>query len=50
MSLHERDIVERAVHSISEQAANTSKVVDEAMEAGLTPPITPSRWQRRCSA
>lgn len=35
MAERERDILERAVHSISEQAANTSKVVDEAMEAGL---------------
>jgi len=31
----ERNILERAVHSISEQAANTSKIVDEAIEAGL---------------
>ncbi len=35
MAPKERDILEGAVHSISEQAANTSKVVDEAMEAGL---------------
>jgi hypothetical protein len=30
----DRDILERAVHAIAEQAANTNKVIDEAMEAG----------------
>ena len=30
-----RDILERSVHAIAEQAANTNKVIDEAMEAGL---------------
>jgi hypothetical protein len=42
MARRERDILEHAVRSISEQAANTSKVVDEAMDAGLAPdhPVT----------
>jgi hypothetical protein len=31
----ERDVLERAVHAVAEQAANTNKVVDEAMDAGL---------------
>jgi hypothetical protein len=31
----DRDILERAVHSISEQAAKTNEVIDQAMEAGL---------------
>jgi hypothetical protein len=35
MARRERDILERAVHSISEQALDTSKIVDEAMGAGL---------------
>ena len=35
MEGRERNILERAVHSIAEQAANASKVVDEAMDAGL---------------
>jgi hypothetical protein len=30
-----RDILERAVRSIAEQAAKTNEVIDEAMEAGL---------------
>jgi hypothetical protein len=29
------DILERSVHAVAEQAANTNKVIDEAMEAGL---------------
>jgi hypothetical protein len=45
----ERDILEHAVRRISEQAANTNKVIDEAMEAGLAAdhPVTvapPSRF------
>jgi hypothetical protein len=35
MARRERGILEHAVHSISEQAANTNKVIDEAMDAGL---------------
>jgi len=35
MARRDHGILERAVHSISEPAANTSKVVDEAMDAGL---------------
>lgn len=35
MTRRERDILEHAVQAIAEQAANTSKVIDEAMEAGL---------------
>jgi hypothetical protein len=35
MATRDRDILERAVRAISEQAANTIKVVDETMEAGL---------------
>jgi hypothetical protein len=31
----DREILERAVAAISEQAANASKVIDEAMDAGL---------------
>lgn len=30
-----RDILERAVRSISEQAAKTNDLIDEAMDAGL---------------
>ena len=35
MDSREPNILERAVHSISEQAANTNKVIDEAGYAGL---------------
>jgi hypothetical protein len=31
----DRDILERAVAAISEQAANASNLIDEAMDAGL---------------
>jgi hypothetical protein len=34
MTPSDRDILERAVATISEQAANASKVIDEAMDAG----------------
>ena len=34
MGSRERDILERSAHAIAEQAANTNKVIDEAMEAG----------------
>ncbi len=37
MARRERDILERAVRAIAEQAANTNKVIDEAMDAGLAP-------------
>ena len=36
MAQGERDILERAVLVISEQAASASGVIDEAMDAGLT--------------
>jgi hypothetical protein len=35
MARTERDILERAVHAVSEQASATSAVVDEAFKAGL---------------
>jgi hypothetical protein len=35
MARGERDILERAVHAVSEQAAAASAVVDEAFKAGL---------------
>jgi hypothetical protein len=35
MTPSDRAILERAVAAISEQAANASKVIDEAMDAGL---------------
>jgi hypothetical protein len=35
MARGERDILERAVHAVSEQAAAASTVVDEAFKAGL---------------
>jgi hypothetical protein len=35
MARTEREILERAVHAISEQAAAASAVVDEAFKAGL---------------
>jgi hypothetical protein len=35
MARQERDILERSVHAIAKHAANTNKVIDEAMEAGL---------------
>ena len=31
----ERDVLEHAVHSVSEQAASASGIVDEAVAAGL---------------
>jgi hypothetical protein len=31
----ERDILERSVHAIAQQATNTNEVIDGAMEAGL---------------
>src|SRR4249920_2645694 len=49
MSRRERDILEDAVRRISEQAANTNKVIDEAMEAGLPAdhPVTVAAKQVR---
>jgi hypothetical protein len=49
MARRERDILEDAVRRISEQAANTNRVVDEAMEAGLTAdhPVTVAAKQVR---
>ena len=35
MTQRERDILERAVRVISEQAASASEIVDEALDAGL---------------
>lgn len=35
MIQRERDILERAVHAVSEQAKNASAIVDEAHDAGL---------------
>src|SRR5262245_14509495 len=35
MARRDRDILERAVRSIAEQAARTNTVIDEAMDAGL---------------
>jgi hypothetical protein len=35
MTKRERDILERAVRVISEQAASASAIVDEALDAGL---------------
>jgi hypothetical protein len=42
MARKERDILERAVHSIAERASQASAVVDEAYNAGLdgTHPVT----------
>ena len=49
MSDRERDILERAVHAIAEHADKTNMVIDEAMEAGLTPdhPVTVAAKQVR---
>ena len=49
MARRERDILERAVHAIAEQAANTNKVIDEAMDAGLAAdhPVTVAAKQVR---
>lgn len=49
MAQQERHILERAIHSIAEQAANTNKVVDEAMDAGLPAdhPVTVAAKQLR---
>lgn len=35
MTPSDREILERAVVAVSEQAANASKVIDEAMDSGL---------------
>ncbi len=35
MARQDRDILERAVRSIAEQAAKTNDLIDEAMDAGL---------------
>jgi hypothetical protein len=35
MARGERDILERAVHAVSKQAAAASELVDEAFKAGL---------------
>ncbi len=35
MSIEEREILERAVRSLSEQTAAASAIVDEAMDSGL---------------
>jgi hypothetical protein len=45
----ERDVLERAVHAVAEQAAKTSTVIDEAMEAGLAAdhPVTVGAKQVR---
>ena len=49
MARRERDILERSVHAIAEQAANTNKVIDEAMDAGLAAdhPVTVAAKQVR---
>jgi hypothetical protein len=49
MARREREILEHAVHTIAEQAANTNKVIDEAMEAGLAAdhPVTITAKQVR---
>jgi hypothetical protein len=49
MTGRERDILERSVHAIAEQAANTNKVIDEAMGAGLPAdhPVTVAAKQLR---
>ena len=49
MARRERDILDRSVHAIAEQAANTNRVVDEAMEAGLAAdhPVTVAAKQVR---
>ena len=50
MDSKDRDILERAVRSIADHAANTNKDIDEAMEPAW-PQITPSRWPRsRCGS
>lgn len=35
MARRERDVLERAVHAVAEQAAKTNVVIDEAMDAGI---------------
>ena len=35
MAQRQRDVLERAVHAIAEQAANTNNVIEEATDAGL---------------
>ena len=49
MAHRERHILERSVHAIAQQAANTNKVIDEAMEAGLAAdrPVTVAAKQVR---
>ncbi len=44
----EREILERAVRAVSEQAAAATGLVDEAMDAGSAHRI-PSPWTRRYS-
>jgi hypothetical protein len=47
MEPSDRDILERAVASISEQAAKTNDVIDQAIEAGLAgrkPGLKLFRW------
>jgi hypothetical protein len=50
MARRERGILEHAVHSISEQAANTNKVIDEAMDAGLAADHLSALPQSRCGS
>ena len=49
MARREREILERSVRAIAEQAANTNKVIDEAMEADLAAdhPVTVAAKQLR---
>lgn len=49
MARRERDILEVAIRRVAEQAANTNKVIDEAMEAGLADdhPVTIAAKQVR---
>ena len=49
MARRERDILDRSVHAIAEQAANTNRVIDEATEAGLAAdhPVTVAAKQVR---
>jgi hypothetical protein len=43
----EREVVERAVRCVTEQAATADAIVDEAMAAGLDG-SEPSRQRERC--
>lgn len=50
MARQEREILERAVRAVSEQAAAASSILDEAVDAGLDGSTLSPSTRRRCDS